>query len=97
MRISGTPSRILIRKNLKHQTLEISDDGKGRRLWVKVSIDDICYGICGAYAPNISVDKLLYFQDLHQFLITKKNRHVNFILAGDLNTVMSNKLDKRVK
>ena len=63
-----------------------------RILAVKLDFDGDSFVIVNIYAPNKTKQKIIFFQKLHNFLMTiKSNSHI--IVKGDFNTVLDNNLD----
>ncbi|KAK7475249.1 hypothetical protein BaRGS_00033480 [Batillaria attramentaria] len=58
---------------------------------ISLKTDDFNIKIIHVYAPNSSLEKLAFFDELSQ--VTNKYTGNDFILLGDMNTVVDNNLD----
>ena len=82
----------LVNKNLtmdREPDLLLSEE---RIIALKVYYEGSMLVIINIYAPNKKQQKIIFFQQLHNFLDTLHNES-NIIIAGDFNTVLNNELD----
>lgn len=75
---------IVIDKKLQSHVTSVRSDDVGRMVKVTLRIDDSEVHIINIYAPNLTNDRILFFQNLGNYISTDKT-----ILVGDFNTVFS--------
>ena len=83
----------LFSKKLKDMNTSLIIENE-RFLISKINIDDLIFTFLNVYAPCINNEKYSFFDKLsryvHEFQLSETS---NFIILGDFNTVLDNKLD----
>ena len=84
---------ILFKKDLNVDILEKHTSIDGRRLFLKVKIDDDIFSLVNVYAPNNIKERCTFYAKLHKFLNNKISEE-NVIICGDFNCKIDNTADK---
>ena len=80
---------ILVSRNFPGKVFNSRSDGEGRWLLVDVELNEVKISIMNVYAPN--KDSPCFFQKIEKVISEAEN---NFIIMGDFNLTLDEKLDR---
>ena len=82
---------IILSPHLNFELGNFDFDFEGRFLILDLIINDVDFRFINIYAPNNSVERKTFINNLAKYLVTKRN----LVLGGDFNFVDSISLDKK--
>ena len=82
---------IILSPHLNFELGNFDFDFEGRFLILDLTINDVDFRFINIYAPNNSVERKTFINNLAKYLVTKRN----LVLGGDFNFVDSISLDKK--
>ncbi len=85
---------IFLDRSMQFDIIETKGDDFGRWLWVLARFGNVNLGIMNIYSPNIVHEQEQFYEFIHQFLMSKKQKDTHFIIGGDWNTYFSLKWDR---
>ena len=88
---------IMLKENLDIKTVNVTNDNDGRLLTVTIEIDELQLHVVNIYAPNDTVERCNFFNELYRKLCNLKTLHANadLVVGGDFNCAVDNKIDRR--